>query len=132
MSVEVPDDARITQVQFTPDSGFSEDVGTWSVSEQRAPAADPAEVVKAYYAAINVGDYGRAWDLGGKNLGRGYDAFASGFADTMHDDLTVTSTDGDVVHVRLDAETTMGSHRYFAGTYTVRDGEIVAAHLTRR
>ncbi|MFI2262812.1 hypothetical protein [Streptomyces tubercidicus] len=35
------------------------------------------------------------------------------------------------VEVELDATQTDGTHRHFAGTYTVRDGVIVAARIHR-
>jgi hypothetical protein len=41
--------------------------------------------------------------------------------------LSIVSTSGDTVGVQLDATQTDGTHKYFAGTYTVKDGVIVAA-----
>ncbi len=134
---EIPSSATVTEVQFTPDSGLSDDVGTWSVPPRtptapRGPAtSSPGTVVTEFYDAINAGDYQKAWDLGGKNLGHGYDTFAGGFANTQHDAITIGSTHGDVVHVDLDAEMTDGSHQSWTGTYTVRGGVIVAGHLRR-
>lgn len=90
------------------------------------------DVVRAYFDAINAGDYRRAWDLGGKNLGGSYESFVAGFADTVNDTVTVTSTNGAEVLVTLDAEQSDGSIRHFVGTYTVRGGVITAAHVVRR
>ncbi|GAA2617382.1 hypothetical protein Stube_65230 [Streptomyces tubercidicus] len=93
---------------------------------------DPAEVVEAYFQAINNGEYVAAWALGGKNItGRPYDYFVRTFSDTSRDDVTVRSVVGNTVEVELDATQTDGTHRYFAGTYTVRDGVIVAARIHR-
>jgi len=135
----VPVRGRLAEVQFVPDSGFSDDTGQWAVTSVAAqppakpapPAATPADVVRAYYDAINAHDYREAWNLGGKNFGGSYAAFAAGFSDTLNDAITVNSTTGDVVNVSLDAEQNDGSFRDYSGTYTVRNGLIVAAHLKR-
>jgi eukaryotic-like serine/threonine-protein kinase len=86
--------------------------------------------VTAYFDALNAGDYRRAWELGGKNLQRGsYDSFRNSFAGTAHESATITSVAGESVGIQLDATQTDGTHRYFSGTYTVRDGAIVAADI---
>jgi len=86
--------------------------------------------VTAYFDAINAGDFPRAWELGGRNLQQGsYESFRNSFAGTADESVTVTSVDGDSVGVELDATQTDGTHRYFSGTYTVRDGAIVAADI---
>jgi hypothetical protein len=89
----------------------------------------PAATVQAYFAAINHHDYGKAWDLGGKNTGSSYNKFKSGFSDTARDDLTVVSVAGDVVSVRLDATQTDGSVHHFQGTYTVINGVITQSQI---
>ncbi|MEV5592954.1 hypothetical protein [Streptomyces sp. NPDC052496] len=94
-----------------------------------ATAQDAATVVQDYYAAVNAHDFRRAWDLGGKHLGGSYDSFAAGFADTARDTVHIVGVSGDVVTVTLRAEQRDGSVRSFAGTYTVRDGAIVAAAI---
>ncbi|MEU5429373.1 protein kinase [Streptomyces olivoreticuli] len=91
--------------------------------------ADPRQVVQDYYAAINARDYGHAWSLGGRNIGGAYGSWVGGFAQTASVAVTVISVSGDTVTMRLDAEQTNGTHRYFAGTYTVQNGEIVAANV---
>jgi eukaryotic-like serine/threonine-protein kinase len=98
---------------------------------QSSPAeGSPEGTVDAYFDAINAGAYKRAWELGGKNLQRGsYSSFVRGFADTAYDSVTIVSVVGDTVEIELDARQTDGTHRYFAGTYTVRDGVIVAADI---
>ncbi|WP_328392388.1 protein kinase [Streptomyces sp. NBC_00390] len=97
------------------------------------PATAPAQqVVEDYFAAINAKDYARAWDLGGKNLGGTYDSFVEGLAETVSDTVTIESVSGDTVTMRLDALQTDGTHQFFAGTYTVRNGVIVAADVQRQ
>ncbi|MFD5731971.1 hypothetical protein ACFWIY_03950 [Streptomyces sioyaensis] len=87
-------------------------------------------VVEAYFAAINSGNYQHAWDLGGKNIQPGsYSSFVQSFNDTASDDVTVVSVTGDSVQIVLDATQTDGTHKSFAGAYTVRDGTIVSAHI---
>jgi hypothetical protein len=93
-------------------------------------AADPAAVVRSYYAAINAGDYALAWALGGDNIEAGsYDAFVQGFATTVSDNLAVLSVVNDAVRIHLDATQTDGSHHYYVGTYTVHNGVIVKASV---
>ncbi|WP_266839613.1 MULTISPECIES: hypothetical protein [unclassified Streptomyces] len=95
--------------------------------------AGPADGVVAYFAAINAGDYKRAWKLGGNNLTHGpYSSFVKGFEGTAADSVTVISVAGDKVEIELDATQTDGTHRYFAGTYTVHGGVIVAANIQQR
>ncbi|MEW2401052.1 hypothetical protein [Streptomyces sp. NPDC046862] len=90
----------------------------------------PSDVVEAYFSAINDGAFVAAWALGGKNIvGGRYDDFVDSFANTANDDVTVLSVSGGTVSVKLDATQTDGSHRLFAGTYTVQNGAIVAAHI---
>jgi hypothetical protein len=128
---EVPDKAVVASVQFVPDSGFASATGTWTVSAGSSNDR-PRDVVAAYYDAINNRDYATAWSLGGKNLGGTYDQFVAGFADTAHDDVTIDTANGAVVHIRLEATQNDGSIRSYQGTYTVRDGVIVSAHVVRR
>ena len=93
--------------------------------------ADPATVVRQFYAAINDHDYQTAWALGGKNLGkRSYQAFVTGFSDTDYDDLHVSAVRGQLVDVRLDASQDGGArHTIYAGTYQVLGGVITHGHL---
>lgn len=89
-------------------------------------------VVQQYFAAINARDFQRAWDLGGKNLHRGdYASFVQGFSTTLNDTITSVSGEGDAVHVTLVATQTSGERRTYQGTYTVRNGVIVAAKVIR-
>jgi serine/threonine protein kinase len=95
------------------------------------PPLGPAATVTAYIAAINNHDYVRAWDLGGKNTGQSYNSFASGFAGTANDQLTIVSVAGDVVTVRLAAAQANGSVNDYQGTYTVVNGVITQSDIQR-
>ncbi|TCO52329.1 hypothetical protein [Actinocrispum wychmicini] len=88
------------------------------------PPDDPQAVVQAYFDAINNRDYQRAWDLGGKNVGQSYSAFAAGFATTDHDTVTIVAVDGNTVTADLMAQQTDGTNRSYHGTYTVKGGTI--------
>lgn len=94
-----------------------------------APVSASAAVVYAYFDAINRRDYPQAWALGGRFLDSSYDDFVAGLATTDHDAVTVTSEDGETVHIRLSARQFDGAYRTFAGYYVVRDGAIVAASI---
>ncbi len=102
-----------------------------TTARPRPKPADPATVVRRFYAAINDGDYQTAWRLGGKNLGnRSYQAFAAGFADTDHDDLRITGVRGQLVDLRLVASQDGGTRQTtYAGTYRVVGGMITRARL---
>ncbi|MEV7180720.1 DUF4352 domain-containing protein [Kitasatospora sp. NPDC093679] len=153
ISFEIPADSRLAKAQFTLNSGFANQTGQWALpaataaptataartatvtttatttAGPRTSAAAPRQVVEDYYAAINAHDYARAWALGGRNLSPGYGQFVNGFAGTAADVVTVTAVNGDEVSVLLDALQTDGTHRHYAGTYTVRNGVIVAASI---
>ncbi|WP_330318847.1 hypothetical protein [Streptomyces platensis] len=118
--------AQPSGLAWTPDTAGHRPVAP------NQPSPDPTEVVEAYFRAINNGEYVAAWALGGKNItGRPYDYFVRTFSDTARDDVTVRSVVGNTVEVELDATQTDGTHRFFAGNYTVRDGVIVAARIHR-
>jgi serine/threonine protein kinase len=91
----------------------------------------PAATVTAYIAAINNHDYRKAWNLGGKNTGQSYNAFANGFAGTANDQLTIVSVADDVVTVQLAAAQTDGTVDDYHGTYTVVDGVITQSAIQR-
>jgi hypothetical protein len=101
-----------------------------TTTRPRAKPADPATVVRRFYAAINDRDYPTAWSLGGKNLGRSYQAFVAGFADTDHDDLRIIAVRGQLVDVRLVASQDGGTRQtVYAGSYRVVGGVITRGHL---
>lgn len=84
-------------------------------------ASGPAATVRAYIAAINHGNYAKAWRLGGRNAGVSYAKFVTGFAGTARDALKVLSVAGNVVTARLAAYQTDGTLKTFTGTYAVED-----------
>jgi len=90
----------------------------------------PRAVVEAFYDAVNARDYRTAWRLGGKNLGRTYNAFVAGFADTAHDRLQVRGVSGATVSVDLWATRTSGATVHYKGTYVVSGGEITHGRMT--
>ncbi|MET9611208.1 DUF4352 domain-containing protein [Kitasatospora indigofera] len=156
ISFQLPAGSTLAKVQFTLDSGLADATGQWRVdpaamssqattapratgapsgttppasSAAGQAAADSRATVEAYFAALNAKDYPAAWALGGKNLNSSYQDFTAGFASTARDNVTVTTVNGQVVGVVLDAVQTDGSHRVFTGTYTVRGGVIVGADI---
>jgi len=98
-----------------------------------APASGPAAVVRAYFAAINNHDCGRAWNLGGNHLsaarGQTYQQFCQGFSTTSHDTLTVESVTGNTVTVTIVAEQTDGTSHTYKGSYVVGNGVINSASV---
>jgi hypothetical protein len=98
-----------------------------------SPAAPPgpAATVRAYFAAINDRDYARAWELGGKNTGTTFPAFANGFSSTRHDTVDILAVTGRVVTARVSAWQTDGSVRTYQGTYRVKNGVIARFHVSR-
>ncbi len=119
--------APLPTTTFSPAPPSTSDSSTTPPESSSTPTtapADPATVVQNFYAAINGGDYQTAWDLGGRNLSRSYTSFASGFANTVHDDLTITGTNGNVVSVVVVAQESDGRAHTYTGSYTVEDGVI--------
>jgi hypothetical protein len=96
-------------------------------------AASPGAVITDYYNAINNHNYQAAWRINvQKHSEESFAEFKQGFADTQFDTLTVVSTSGDVVTIKLAAEQADGSPvKNFEGTYTVQDGTIVASYIAQ-
>jgi hypothetical protein len=126
-SSELSQEPGYTTETTTTETTTSSD--TWTTSEE--VPADPADVVLAFYDAINDQDYETAWNLGGHNLTETFEKFSDGFANTLHDDVTVTSVSGDTVSVDLLTSETGGVSHEYTGSYTVEDGEIVAGSMKR-
>jgi Protein kinase domain len=97
---------------------------------QVTPVA-PADVVQAYFRAINHHRYARAWALGGRNTGETYSQFVSGFSNTAHDAVQIASVSGDVVSARLVATQTDSTVQTYQGTYTVQSGRITQFNIRR-
>ncbi|MEU3255688.1 hypothetical protein [Streptomyces sp. NPDC006997] len=96
-------------------------------------ADDPnAQTVRAYFAAIDGGDYTTAWQLGGQNLAADFESFRDGFTTTDAVDVTVDGVEGDLVLATVTSQESDGSQKVFDGSYTVRDGVITAADVTER
>lgn len=57
-------------------------------------AADPAETIRAYFAAISSRDYATAWKLGGQHAGASYSSFVSGLSTTANDSVAILSVSG--------------------------------------
>ncbi|WP_159400539.1 hypothetical protein [Streptomyces sp. XY431] len=93
--------------------------------------ARPDAVLSDYFAAVNTGAYRTAWQLGGRNLAGDYDTFVAGFNETTSTTVTVLSVDGAAVTATLEARQTDGTVRRFRGVYTVTDGAIAKATVTR-
>ena len=102
---------------------------TGSAAPSAGPTADPADTVRAYFAAINNHDYAQAWELGGQHTGSSYSSFVSGFSDTATDNVTILSVSGNDVNAQLTAQQTDGTVKTYQGTYTVSNGVIVAFNV---
>ena len=102
-------------------------------SGDATPGPDAAvEVVRRYYAAINARDYASAhalWGDGGRASGQDAQQFAAGFAATTGVSVQIGAPGGIEgaagsryiqVPVTLDATQADGSHRRYAGSYTLR------------
>lgn len=87
-------------------------------------------MLSAYFAAVNTGAFRTAWQLGGRNLAGDYDTFV-GFNETTSTTVAVLSVDGAAVTATLEARQTDGTVRRFRGVYTVTDGAIAKATVTR-
>lgn len=155
LTFDVPVGDKIAQTQYSLNGGLGT-TGEWQIGNGQplAPSPPPTTpsptpspspvppppattstnspqaVVEQYFAAITAHDYALAWALGGKNVeGGSYNQFVQGFSTTASDNVTIVSTSGDTVTITLDATQTDGTHKFFAGTYTVRNGVIVAADV---
>ena len=94
-------------------------------------AQNPAQTVREYFAAINHRRYLEAWQLHGGAATETYAKFRVGYANTLHDSVTIVSVNGNVVTAVLKAEQTDGSIRVYRGTYTVSNGIISATDVVR-
>jgi Protein kinase domain len=112
----------------TSPAGISSPAATSIPAPAAGGGGSPAATVRAYFAAINAGNYQQAWQLVGKR-GPSYQAFANGFAGTSHDTVTILSTSGDVVDARLRAAQTNGAVKVYQGTYTVAGGVITSSNV---
>jgi hypothetical protein len=106
--------------------------------------ADAANVVRAYYRAINErrhGDAYRLWASGGAASGKTLESFRNGFATTASV-VVVLGTPGAIegaagsryveIPVRITAVTTDGVKQAFIGTYTLRQSVVDGATPEQR
>ncbi len=96
--------------------------------------ADPAAVVRAYFAAINEHRYLKAWQLvgggtSGSSAGTAFPQFRNGFAGTLRDTVKIISISGDTVTARLRALQDNGVLKIYQGSYTVANGIITASDV---
>jgi hypothetical protein len=98
-------------------------------SPTASPRGGPAIVVHKYFAAINNGNYAKAWRLGGSNFGSSYAAYVAGFQGTVNDVVTIISVSGNVVTANLAALQSDGTTKNFDGTYTVVNGVIAKSDV---
>lgn len=97
-----------------------------------APVPDPAETVRAYYAAVQARRYAAAylfWNDRGRASGKTRAAFARGFAHTASSRVTVSGriqvegaagSSYATVPVRVDARLDTNARQRFVGSYTLR------------
>lgn len=105
---------------------------------------DAVAVVRDYYAAINAGNFGRAyalWSDGGNASGQTPQQFANGFTDTtgvsvqINDPGHVDAAAGSryiEVPVAIDAKQRDGSVRQFVGAYVLRRAVVDGASDEQR
>ena len=114
------------------------------VEEAGGSAADAANVIRAYYRAINEQRYADAYTLwagNGAASGKTAGAFSAGFAGTASVDVAL-GTPGPIggaagsryveVPVTIAALTKDGGRRAFAGTYTLRRSVVDGATAEQR
>jgi outer membrane protein assembly factor BamB len=89
-----------------------------------------ADVVKAYYAAVNAKDFRSAWEWGGKHLRPPYQSFVAGYAHTVSVGLQISQVHGAVVAVRISSVEDDGTVKVYEGTYTVSGDSIVSAAIS--
>jgi hypothetical protein len=102
---------------------------TSSVPPPPPPTTSPADIVNAYFNAINAGDYATAWKLGGDNFAGSYAAFVADFAVTADDSVQILATTSTTVTIVLNATQTDGSDKTYTGTYTVNGQTITGASI---
>jgi serine/threonine protein kinase len=109
-----------------PSTGATTPSPSPSVSTPTRPS--PAAVVRAYYKAINSGNFARAWALGGKNLGQNFTAFVAGLAQYSNIGITSLTGTGNTVTARAKEVGLDGATSVISLTYTVVNGVITAVH----
>jgi len=100
---------------------------------QAAPNTSANAVVDQFYQDLNARNYQAAWQLGGSNLsgGAGYGTWAAGYATTASISASTVQNTDSTVSATITATQTDGTVKTYAGTYTVANGVITAAHITQ-
>jgi hypothetical protein len=134
--------------------------GGWRISAYEAtaaPTSDPtpgkptasdaeaaANVIRRYYAALDVRDFRRAYNLWGDDgaaSGQAFEAFAAGFAETARTEVEVgepSRIEGAAgshyveVPMTIRAVTNAGEEQRFVGTYTLRRAVVDGATAEQR
>ncbi len=92
----------------------------------------PQTTVRAYYQAINNGDYARAWAINTyAHRLSDYASYKQGFSGTKDVVLTIDYVTGDTVTVSFVAYQTNGTQKDFSGNYVVNNGQIVGASISQ-
>jgi hypothetical protein len=105
---------------------------TESTASQSGDRDAAVEVIRAYYASINAGEYRTAyhqWEDSGRASGQSFDDFAAGYARTERVEVDI-GTPGRIegaagsryleIPVVLRAATAAGARQRFEGSYTLR------------
>lgn len=95
---------------------------------------DPWAVVSAYYGDIESGNFTEAWNLlspGMQDQLGPYDGWAAGYNCTSGDSVSENYESGDTVSVNITSSQCDGSNQFYSGTYTVTDGKIASASISR-
>jgi serine/threonine protein kinase len=100
-----------------------------TASGQSPSAAEVAEanVVTAYFNAINNRSLSTAWSLGGDNLFPSTDALIASYADVSHEAVTILGVRGDMVLARLQTTNLTGVVVTQREIFTVENGAIVSS-----
>ncbi len=86
-----------------------------------------AEIVLAYFAAINDHNVQTAWALGGDNLFASPAALEAAYAGVSHLDVTIVGVHEDIVLAHIRGTSLTGAVLVLARGFTVKNGAIVAS-----
>lgn len=144
VSVEVRDAGGWRVSGYEAASRAPDDSVPDSARDAEGGAAQAADVIRRYYAAIGAKDYRRAYELwsdGGAASGQSLEEFAAGFARTARTEATVGEPgriEGAAgsryieVPVIIRAETDAGAEQRFEGTYVLRRSVVDGATAEQR
>ena len=113
-------------------------------SPDEADTTGPADVIYAYYASINSGDYRSAyemWSGKGEASKKTFDQFRAGFSDTETTAVAIGTIGGEdaaagsryvTIPVTIDARTKGGKKQSFTGEYVLRRSVVDGATSEQR